>query len=79
MSIVAEDCYHLDLKVGDFVIPVCSEVLALNITGEIKNIFKANGYSWLKIFDTKRGYAFEAGFNSSNFTTQKRFDEHKRI
>lgn len=77
MSIVVQDWYSLPLETGDLVIPICSEALIANISGEIKDTCNANGHSWLRIFDTKRNYLLEDWFNASYFSTQERFDERK--
>jgi hypothetical protein len=71
---MCKDWYGLELKVGDKVIPMCSEACICYAKGEIKNIHYLGGDYWIDIYDKERNYTWEK-WNAFYFSTQERFNE----
>lgn len=71
MSIVANDCFGLALNIGDFVISVND----FDLSGEIVNIYEAENYLWITIFDEDKP-GLVKDLDPSSFTTPERLAEH---
>lgn len=75
---VCLDCYREKLKLGQNVIPVCSEALIVGISGIISNMEYLEQYNtWVIDISDEEGNVLQKGVNASYYTTPERFSERE--
>jgi len=70
---ICKDFYGEQLKIGDNVIPICSETVICGVKGKITEIYYDDNYEWIDICNKETDEIYKK-WNALYFSTQKRYD-----
>ena len=69
-----KDMYGEKLKIGDNVIPLCSEAVICNVRGKIIEIYYQDNYEWIDIHNEQTNETYNK-WNAMYFSTQERYNK----